>query len=121
MGDAGNQAGKIKRLLALRKKTAEAVPLGNLIRGTVLKRHLECARPGCRCHESTEYRHGPYYFLSIRKKNTSRHVYIPGELHAEVKEWAANYDKAWQAIEKITDINTEIIRLKRRGHGKKRL
>jgi hypothetical protein len=116
-----NPDGKVDRLLSLRKRTAEAVPLEKMIRGTVLRRFLECARSSCRCHESTQSRHGPYYFLSVRKKDKSHHVYIPAKLYKEVKAWSANYDKAWKAIEKITDINTAIIRLKRQGDEKKRV
>ena len=106
-----NSKKQSKQLRGQRKKMAEKINLTEMIRGTMLKRYLECARPNCRCHKATEHRHGPYYFLAIRRKNKTMHVYVPQNMVKAVKKWAANYDKAWQGIEKITDINVKLIRL----------
>lgn len=102
---------KSKQFCGQRKRIAEKINLTKMIRGTMLKRYLECARPNCRCHKSIEHRHGPYYFLVIRRKNKTMHVYVPQSMVKTVKKWTANYDKVWQGIEKITDINVKLIRL----------
>lgn len=76
-----------------------------MVRGTFIERHLECARKSCRCHRSKKYRHGPYYFITIRKKNKSNHAYVPLKLMNEVRNWVDNYNRVWEDIKKITDIN----------------
>ena len=101
----------MKRLLKQRAATARRLPVEEMIRGTMLKRYLECMRASCKCHKSARYRHGPYYFLSIGRKDRTRHVYIPQSMVKTVKKWAANYERVWEGIEEITDINTKIIRL----------
>lgn len=111
-------ASQVKKLESDRKRAAKGIDLGEIIRGTILKRHLTCTRPGCKCHESEKHRHGPYYFLSIRRKNKSQHVYIPRNMLKNIEKWTGNYDKVWTAIEKITDLNARIIQLTRKTNEK---
>lgn len=108
MGDNRKQ---VKRLHSQREVIVKGIRLTELIRGTMLKRYLECMRANCKCHKSAEGRHGPYYFLAIRRKDKTKHVYVPQKKVKIVKEWVANYNKAWEVIEAITDINIKLIRL----------
>lgn len=103
---------QLKWLYGQREKIARKMNLVEMIRGTMLKRYLECMRVNCRCHKSRKYRHGPYYFLSIRRKDKSYHVYVPKGMEGKIKKWVVNYNKVWEGIEKITDINKKLIRLK---------
>lgn len=107
----GNTKGQAKRLQGQRRRIAKGVNLPEMIRGTMLKRYLECTRPNCRCHKAVEYRHGPYYFLAIRRKDRTMHVYVPQSMVKMVRKWVTNYNKVWQGIEEITDINVKLIRL----------
>lgn len=100
-----------KQLLKRRAAIAKQLPIVEMIRGTLLKRYLECMRANCKCHKGAKYRHGPYYFLSIGRKDKSFHVYVPKKMLKEVKKWVINYERVWKGIEEITDINTKVIRL----------
>lgn len=106
-----NNKGQMKQLYGQRERIARKLNLTEIIRGTMLKRYLECIRPNCRCHKSVKYRHGPYYFLAIRRKDRTRHVYVPQGMIKTVKKWVTGYNKVWQGIEEITDINAKLIRL----------
>lgn len=105
-----NDKKQLPRLYQQRQQIAGQVDLVEMIRGTLLERYLECIRPHCRCHQAKQYRHGPYYFLSIRRKDKSDHVYIPKKLKRQVQKWIANYQRLWDGIEAITDCNVKIIR-----------
>lgn len=106
--------GKIEKLNKEKQEVIkELPPLDKLMRGTFIESYLECMRVGCKCHKAKKYRHGPYYRVSYGKKGRMHHVYVPVKMKAEVKQWTENYRKLQEAIEKITDINSRIIRLKK--------
>jgi len=104
-----------QQLLKQREKIVKNLHLREMVRGTLLKRYLCCSRVNCRCHRLLKYRHGPYYFLSIRKKERSFHIYVPLNKVKEIKKWVKNYHLVWEGIEEITRINIELMR-----HGGKR-
>jgi len=108
MGNAQMQA---RRLHTQRERIAKDLHVPDMIRGTMLKRYLECTRAQCTCHKSVEKRHGPYYFLVIRKKSRTKHVYVPHHMAKTVKQWVSHYNDVWHGIEQITDINVQLIRL----------
>jgi hypothetical protein len=106
--------GKIEKL---NKEKQEAIkelpPLDKVMRGTFIESYLECMRKKCKCHKAKKYRHGPYYRVSYGKKGRMRHVYVPVNMKEEVKQWTENYKKLREAIERISDINSQLIRLKK--------
>ena len=104
-----------KKLADQRAAIARHLPLERMIRGTLMTRYLECIRPHCRCHESKKLRHGPYYFISIRRRNRSMHVYVPLSMRKEAKKWSENYDRVWKGIEAITDLNVKLLRAARKN------
>jgi hypothetical protein len=89
----------------------ELPPLDKLMRGTFIESYLECIRAGCKCHKAKKYRHGPYYRVSYGKDGRMHHVYVPVKMKDEVKGWTDNYNKLWEAIEKISALNVKILRL----------
>lgn len=101
---------KTQNQIRQRRKIALSLPLERMIRGTLMERYLECVRPGCRCHKSKKWRHGPYFFISIRRGNKSQHVYVPQNMLAEAKKWSKNYDLVWEGIEAITNLNIQLLR-----------
>lgn len=91
----------------------ELPPLDKVMRGTFIESYLECMRKNCKCHKAKKYRHGPYYRVSYGKEGRMRHVYVQLKMKEEVKQWIENYRKLRKAIEKISDINSRIIRLQK--------
>lgn len=102
---------KERGLLERRRRMTREAELEEMIRGTLMKRHLECSKAKCWCHRTRPKGHGPYYFLTIRRKDKSKHVYVPQGMVKRVREWVRNYDKIWKTIERITDINIKLIRI----------
>jgi len=100
-----------RKIYLQRKKVLKQLPpLTEILRGSFIKCYLECIRPNCKCHKNKRYRHGPYYRVSYGKNNRIHHVYVPKDMKKTVKRWTDNYNKIWQGIEDISNINIRIIR-----------
>jgi len=100
-----------KKLSKEKQKLLKQLPsLGEILRGTFIKCYLKCIRPNCRCHKDKKYRHGPYYRVSYGKKGRIHHIYIPLNMINVAKSWTDNYNKLWQGIEKISELNIKLIR-----------
>jgi hypothetical protein len=70
-------------------------PLKGVLRGSLIERYKRCGKPGCKCAEGPG--HGPKY-------------YVPQESHAQVAEFIANYHRAREILEAISEINRELLR-----------
>jgi hypothetical protein len=102
----------IKRLVQQKVKIMKQLPpFGEILRGSFIECYLKCIKPNCKCHKDKKYRHGPYYQVSIRKKERVYHIYVPLKMRKTVKEWINNYNRTWQGIEEILRINIKLIRL----------
>jgi hypothetical protein len=86
-------------------------PLDEILRGTFIKWYQVCARRSCPCHKSRKYQHGPFYRVSYSKKGRSYHIYVPIKDKKRVETWVDNYNKIWQGIEDISEINIKLIRM----------
>jgi len=96
-----------------KKEILEHLPsLGEIVRGTFIEVYLECIREDCKCHKSKKYRHGPFYRISYGKDKKMHHIYVPLNWKNKAKRWTENYKKWWEAIEKISQINIKLMKLK---------
>lgn len=103
---------QVKKLNKMKQKVAENLPaLTEVLRGTFIKWRQVCARRSCKCHKSKKYQHGPFYRVSFSKKGRSHHIYVPLKDKKKIKIWVDNYNKLWQGIEEISQINIKLIRL----------
>jgi hypothetical protein len=107
-----------RRIERLNKEKEEVIkelpPLNKLMRGTFIEYYLECMRANCKCHKAKKYRHGPYYRVSYGKDGRMHHVYVPVKMKEEVKGWTENYNKLWEAIERISALNIQLLKVKNR-------
>ena len=84
-------------------------PLAEILRGSLMERYLTCGNPHCKCAKGE--RHGPVWYLSVtldqshRKGNT-----LPSDQLEQVRRWIANYHEVKEHLEKISDINRELLR-----------
>jgi hypothetical protein len=84
-------------------------PLKAILRGSLIERFKRCGKPGCKCAEGPG--HGPKYYLSVSRPGSRPQMdYVPQELHAQVAEFVANYHRAREIIEEISEINRELLR-----------
>jgi hypothetical protein len=104
--------GEQTRLLHEREKTVERlVELACVLRGTLIERMTQCGKPGCKCMRGEK--HGPAYYLTVTyPKGKTRQVYVPKERKDLAESWIKNYHQTWEALEEISRINLELLRLK---------
>jgi hypothetical protein len=94
---------KRKRLIDQLKKVDSTI-----LRGSLIERYKKCGKSNCRCMNGKE--HGPNYYLSVSMPGERPvMIYIPIEYKLVVEEALKNYREVQQIIEKISDINRELI------------
>ena len=101
--------------LALRQRRqglAKLPPAAETLRGSLMERFVTCGNPSCKCARGE--RHGPSWYLSVTlgPGRTTGSI-IPDEKVDEVRSWIANYHKLKEQLEKISDINRELLRRQR--------
>lgn len=84
-------------------------PLGEVLRGSLMERYLTCGNPDCKCARGE--RHGPVWYLSVTLDQSRR---LGSTVHADqverVRLWIENYHQVKDHLEKISDINRELLR-----------
>lgn len=93
-------------------------PVTEILRGSLVERYVTCGNPSCKCARGE--RHGPMWYLTVTlgPGRTTGGI-IPEEKVAEVRSWIENYHKLKDHIEKISEINRELLR-REREHERKR-
>ncbi len=108
--------------LALRHRrvglTKVLPPLGEVLRGSLMERYLTCGHPDCKCTRGE--RHGPVWYLSVTLDQSHRSgCTVPGDQVEQVRRWIENYHQVKENLEKISDINRELMR-RQKDKAKKR-
>lgn len=100
-------------ILALRNRreglTKLLPPLGEILRGSLMERYLTCGKPDCKCARGE--RHGPIWYLSVTLDQSHRTgSTVPANQVEQVRRWIDNYHRVKERLEKISDINRELLR-----------
>jgi len=84
-------------------------PAEEILRGSLLKRYVTCGNPNCKCAHGE--RHGPIWYLTVTlgPGHTTGGI-ISAEKVEEVRRWIANYQAFKETLEKISEINRELLR-----------
>jgi len=91
--------------------------LPNLTRGAVYEKNRKCGRASCHCATGGE-KHRTRMFSVILKGHTySRYVRV--EEFEEIERQTAAYQRLWEIVEELTEVNLELLQV-RRGVGVKR-
>src|SRR5213594_1507950 len=98
---------------ALRKRRRALLhklpPLKAILRGSLIERYKRCGKPGCKCADGPG--HGPKYYLSVSYPGWRPQMdYVPQESHDQVAEFVANYQRAREILEEVSEINHELLR-----------
>jgi hypothetical protein len=109
---------ELRRLpeLALRQRkqglARQLPPVTEILRGSLVERYVTCGNPACRCAKGQ--RHGPVWYLTVTlgPGRTTGGI-IGAEQVAEVRRWIENYYQLKEHLEKISDINRELLRRQR--------
>src|SRR5580692_2372941 len=107
--------------LALRKRRqglAKLLPsVTEILRGSLVERYVTCGNPACKCARGE--RHGPIWYLTVTLGRGRTTGGIIGEEQlAEVRTWIENYHKLKDHLEKISEINRELLRRDRQQKRK---
>jgi hypothetical protein len=122
---ASKGLGRISEL-ALRERrkglARQFPPVTEILRGSLVKRYVTCGNPSCKCARGE--RHGPVWYLTVTlgRGRTTGGV-IPADKVDQVRGWIANYQTVRDRLEKISEINRELLRRDRararRSRGQK--
>jgi len=99
--------------LALRQRrqglAKQLPPVTEILRGSLVERYVTCGNPTCKCAKGK--RHGPIWYLTVTlgRGRTTGGI-LPEEKVAEVRGWIENYHKLRDHLEKISEINRELLR-----------
>ena len=109
-------------VLALRKRReglARLVPcLRDILRGSLTERYLTCGKPDCRCARGQ--RHGPVWYLSVTLDQAHRKgTTVSSHQVEQVRRGIESYHRVKEHLEKISEINRELLR-REKGPQKKR-
>ena len=105
----------LKRLspLALQQRRRGLVkllpPVEETLRGSLVERYLTCGNPACKCARGE--RHGPVWYLTVTlgPGRTTGGI-VAAEQLDQVRGWIANYRQVKEHLERISEINRELLR-----------
>jgi len=109
---------ELRRLsqLALRQRRqglAKLIPpIAEILRGSLVERYVTCGNPSCKCARGE--RHGPVWYLTVTlgRGRTTGSI-IAKENLSQVRGWIENYHTLKDHLEKISEINRELLRRQR--------
>lgn len=92
-------------------------PAEQTLRGSLIERYVTCGNPDCKCARGE--RHGPvwYHTVTLGPGRTTSAVVSGGQLDT-VRRWIANYRRTREDLEKISEINRELLRRQRKKAGR---
>jgi Family of unknown function (DUF6788) len=80
-----------------------------ILRASLVARYTQCGKPGCKCMRGEK--HGPSYCVSVTMAaGKTKQLYVRKEDLNIVKQWIDNYDKLWQGLMEISEVNFELLR-----------
>ena len=87
-------------------------PVTDILRGSLVERYVTCGNPACKCARGE--RHGPIWYLTVTlgRGRTTGGI-VPADRVDEVRAWIENYHKLKDQLEKISEINRELLRRER--------
>ena len=102
-----SNAALLHRRQALFKQLVRLVP--STLRGSLIERYKRCGNPGCKCQQAQG--HGPKYYLSVSQAGSRPEMdYVPEQYTQQVSHYLQNFQKVRQLLEKICNLNRELLR-----------
>ena len=82
-----------------------------ILRASLITRYTKCGKPGCKCMRGEK--HGPSYSVSVTMAaGKTKQLYVRKEDLKTVQKWINNYDKMWQGLMELSEVNFELLRTK---------
>lgn len=88
-------------------------PVEETLRGSLVERYLTCGNPSCKCARGE--RHGPVWYLTVTLgPGRTTGATVAAERVEQVRAWIDNYHRVKEHLEKISEINRELLRRERK-------
>ena len=88
-------------------------PAEETLRGSLMRRYVTCGHPSCKCTRGE--RHGPIWYLTVTLgPGRTTGAVVPPEEAERVRHWIANYRRMKNDLEKISQINRELLQRQRK-------
>ena len=105
------QPTKTHRLLERRAKEAASLPpFWEIVRGSILTRYRRCGKPTCHCARTKG--HGPAHYLQVALNGKTEQILLSEEMLPVAQRWVDNYQRWWDALEKVSAVNRRLLRLR---------
>ena len=100
-----------EELLERREKEASSLPpFSEIVRGSLLTRYRRCGNP--RCHCATTKGHGPAHYFQVALHGKTEQILLSEEMVPVAQRWVDNYRRWWDALEKVSEVNRRLLRLR---------
>jgi len=93
-----------KQLLELKKQVDD---LEIAIPGSIQITYLKCGKKNCRCHQTEDQRHGPYYLWYRRVDGKTTTQSIAEEDVQSYRSWIGNREKLESLFQKIIALGAD--------------
>src|SRR5712692_7872296 len=102
----------MRNLLRHRRHVVHKLPsLEEVLRGSVVVRTLRCGKASCHC--VTGEGHRATYLSVTFPGGRTQQISLPARLVPLAKRWVSNYLRWWEAVEKVSEINRQLLRSRR--------
>ncbi|MES7218636.1 DUF6788 family protein [Cutibacterium acnes] len=82
-------------------------PFDQLIRGSLITRHVKCGKSNCHCSSGKGHRS---LYLSSLQNGKTKLDYVPSTLEPWVRERLENYHRVQKLTAELAEINMELLR-----------
>lgn len=90
---------------------AQLNSLDYILQGSVTQRWKQCGKPGCRCQQDPQSRHGPYYQWSWKERGTTKSIHLNPHQAQQCREWIGNHRALERIIKRMRTVSLRAARL----------
>ena len=107
-----NHRSEATKLLERREHEATSLPpFSEIVRGSLLTRYRRCGKPTCHC--ATTKGHGPAHYLVVTlKPGKTQQILLSEEMLPVARRMVDNYRRWWEALERVSEVNRQLLRLR---------
>jgi len=86
-------------------------PFEEMVRGSLLTRYRRCGKPNCHCAKTRG--HGPAHYLAVSfKGGKTEQILLSEEMLPVARQYLENYQRWWDALEKVSRVNRQLLRMR---------
>jgi len=98
-------------MLDRQKFAAGLPPFEEMVRGSLVTRYRRCGKPNCHCVETEG--HGPAHYLAVTLKGgKTEQILLSEEMLPVARQYLDNYKCWWDALERVSDVNRRLLRMR---------